>query len=467
MSTISFDLHLTAAFLAAATKGTLFAPEDTVIRGVSIDSRNVKDGDLFVAIAGERTDGHAYVQQAIDAGASCVLVSRPIDPSLPHVLVDNTTAALGRLAHAYRTSLSPITVGVTGSVGKTTTKQLISCVLSVKYRTHRTEGNFNNELGLPLTLLALTEQDEAAVLEMGMSAIGEIEYLSRLALPDIGVITCIGTSHIENLGSRERIRDAKLEIRAGMKPDGTLVMNGDEPLLQGIENAVYVGFQPEGKQKRTIKNLRSTEDGTAFDLEDESGNILRDLTIPGTGSHLAFDAALACVVGQLCGMSEAQIKLGLSQFQNTGMRQMIEVFGGITLINDCYNAAPESMKAALNVLRELPAGGKRIAVLGDMLELGSYANALHFQVGAYAASSGVDRLVTFGPLSALIAEGAAASGMPQESILSFSDVSDPESVASALRGLASPSDAILFKASRGTALERVINQYKEMKTNGR
>lgn len=462
MSNHSVTTICSASFVAGVTGGVLNAPEALCFSGVAIDSRKVQPGNLFVAIRGERADGHDYVAKALDSGASFALVSKPIDPSLPHILVDDTTAALGRLALAHRKALSPITVGVTGSVGKTTTKQLIGSVLSTVYETHLTEGNQNNEIGLPLTLLSLSPDHRAAVIEMGMSQIGEIEYLSHLALPDIGVVTCIGTSHLETLGSRERIRDAKLEIRAGMNENGVLILNGDEPLLRGIEGAIYVGFAPVGRHTRTICHLRSEADGSLFDLEDEDGHIMHDIFVPGFGTHLVYDAALACTAGKAAGIGESDIHIGISRFKNTGMRQRIEDHGGITLIIDCYNAAPESMKAALNVLRDTKTAGRKIAVLGDMLELGELSPQLHRSVGEYAAYNGADLLFTFGPRAAEIASGALSAKMPQDTVFSFPEIGSPDKLAERLKEEARPSDAVLFKASRGIALERVIEKFKEI-----
>lgn len=456
-------MTLTLSSLAAASGGIAHAPDSTSVSGIAIDSRKVKQGDLFVAIPGTQADGHNYVRQAVLAGATCLLVSRPVDSDLPYILVDDTVAALGRIAHAYRKTLSPLTVGVTGSVGKTTTKQLIASVLSTVYRTHRTSGNFNNELGLPLTLLALTKEHQAAVLEMGMSQIGEIEYLSRLAMPDIGVITCIGTSHMEALGSRERIRDAKMEILLGMSATAPLVLDGDEPLLRvGYENAIYVGFEPTGDKYRRISNLRSDSGRLFFDLTDESGRTVSDLSVPGAGAHLAKDAAMAYTVGQIASLPEDAIRKGLRSFENTGMRQKVTRHSGITFITDCYNAAPESMTAALRVLHELGTDGKRIAVLGDMLELGRFSDSLHEKIGRTVFEEDCDLLFTFGPLASAIASGARSAGMKAEGIYSFPDISAPDALAEALKNAAKPGDTLLFKASRGIAMERVIDAFQAL-----
>lgn len=454
-------LSITAKFIADAVGGQCFLPEQTEIHGVCIDSRKVQKGDLFVALAGERADGHTYAAQAVAKGAACILACKPLPSDLPHIMTDDTVAALGRLAHAYRMTLSPLTVGVTGSVGKTTTKQLISAVLSASFRTHHTEGNFNNELGLPLTLLSLRPEHEAAVLEMGMSARGEIDYLSRLSEPNIGVVTCIGTSHIEALGSREGIRDAKMEILNGLKENGEIILSGDEPLLSGYERAIYVGFAPQGKRFWKITDMRVRDGGTAFDLLSHEGEQVSDLFVPGVGAHLVADAAMACVVGRLAKMTWEDIAQGLLTFENTGMRQRIESFDDVTLIIDCYNAAPESMKASLNVLANT-AGTRRIAVLGDILELGSFSDSLHESVGKYVALGKADLLFTFGHASLHIAKGALVGGMPESAIRSFPDITQPELLAKELKSIIQPHDTLLFKASRGIALERVIQAFKEI-----
>lgn len=450
--------------IAAAAEGKLFARVDRLVSSITTDSREVEEGSVFVAIKGERLDGHQYIGKAFENGAACVLCSELPDGAESEnlILTGDTVRALGAIAAAHKAELEPLTAAVTGSVGKTTTKQFVYSVLSAKFNTHKTDGNFNNEIGLPLVLLKLTPEHEALVLEMGMSYRGELSRMTRLARPDIAVITNIGTSHIENLGSREGIRDAKLEIREGLKPNGTLILNGDEELLAGIDKAVYVSMAGSRKADFRVLGYREItlangEAGTSFDLGTPDGTD-EDLRIPVIGAHNVLDAAFAYAVGYVAGLTRDEIRRGLGSFQNTGMRQKFIDFNGVTLIEDCYNASPESMSAALAVLRSVSEkrSGKSVAVLGEMRELGSYGAALHRKVGGYAVENGVDALLTFGEAASEIAAGALEHGMDPRAIFSFGDLSRPELVSGALSELLSTGDTALFKASRAVELERVI-----------
>jgi len=446
----------TAEEIARAVGGRLAGEGGMPIRTVAIDSREKVNGEgMFVAIKGERTDGHAYLSGAQENGFGCLLVREGTEVSGARAVIfcRDTQQALGDFASAIRKRYNPFLVGITGSVGKTTTKQFISAVLAKKFSTHRTEGNLNNQIGVPLTLLGLNAGHEAAVLEMGMSARGEIARLSQVALPDLAVITNVGSSHIEYLGSREGIRDAKMEILTGLRPGGKLFLNGDEPLLAGVEGAIYASFdRPDADiyiRSCRIEGSEARFDGVIL------GREMTDVRIPVIGRHNVYNAAVAAGVGLTMGMTEEEIRAGLADFVNTGMRQKISVTGGITVIEDCYNASPESMASALNVLRDA-ASGRKIAVLGEMRELGSHSARLHRQVGNLAAGMGVDALITFGELADELAAGAAEGGLAPEVIRSFPDLTDPEAPAEALRKLLLPGDTVLFKASRGVEMERII-----------
>ena len=454
--------------LAEAAHGTLFCTKEEKITGFTLDSRTVRPGDCFLAIKGEHTDGHQYMERAWQAGASLAIASRQPDAMPPAgnlLLTDDVTAALGRIAHAHRMTLSPLTVAVTGSVGKTTTKQMIASVFSADRPTLATAGNFNNELGLPLTLLSLRPEHRAAVLEMGMSARGEIEYLSLLAQPDIAVITCIGTAHMEALGSREAIRDAKMEITAGLKPGGTLILNGDEPLLAGIDRAVYVSLTNPASDFRA-DHIRVRDGSSLFDLHTPSGTI-RSLEVPVIGTHNVFDAALACAVGITAGIGEETLRRGLLSFENTGMRQRITTVGGITIIEDCYNACPESMTASLRVLNNFGhKSGRLIAVLGDMRELGKTSPELHREIGRICVSQQIDLIFTFGKDAAQIAKGALDQGKDPQEVFVNPDVNSPEKTADALLNILKKGDTVLFKASRAVALERISALLRQRLENG-
>ncbi|MBQ8696439.1 MAG: UDP-N-acetylmuramoyl-tripeptide--D-alanyl-D-alanine ligase, partial [Clostridia bacterium] len=402
--------------------------------------------------------------KAYEAGAACVLAECIPEGIIPlgagGLVVENSVKALGDIAKFRKDCVSPYTVGVTGSTGKTTTKEFIYSVLSAQAKTHKTEGNFNNDIGMPLTMLKIENGCRYLVLEMGMSGPGEIEYLSRLARPDMAVITNIGDSHIEHFGSREGIRDAKMEIVAGLREGGKVILNGDEPLLSGVDGGIYVSMK-DANADYYVSDVADHGMCTTFHVT-HGGTTVKDLSIPVLGEHNVFDAALAYAVGAELGMTEEKLREGLNNFKNTGMRQNIYVSSDVTVIEDCYNAAPASMSASLSVLSMIAKreGGRSIAVLGDMRELGDFSRSLHQEVGGKVAELGIDRLYTFGEEAAYIAEGAAQAGMRAEDISVFRDLDDPEALARVLRDDVRATDAILFKASRAVALERVIDAMK-------
>lgn len=454
---------LTIREIAEMTGGTVqnCTDENLTVYGVSINSRTVQTHDCFFAIKGESFDGHTFLEKAASAGAKLVIAERlPENFSTPAVIVDDTTKALGALAARYQKKFSAITVAVTGSVGKTTTKEFISSVLDTKYKTNSTKGNFNNEIGLPLTMLRLTSEHGAEVLEMGMNHRGEIKYLSHLAEPDIAVITMIGTSHIEHLGSRENIRDAKMEITAGMKAGGILIANGDEPLLREIApdglTVIRAGLKSEDGYRAA--HIRAALDHTLFDVSFHGTVIFRDLKIPRIGEHNVQNALYAVVIALLLGISEEKLRAGLLAFTPVAMRQHVEEHEDMTFIVDCYNASPESMAAGLRVLIQTAEATSRrpVAVLGDMLELGSVSEKAHEDVGKTAAALGVKRLFTFGRAAKHIAIGALQGGMAEDAVTVIEDTDDAEAAAKLIEGSLKKEDAVLFKASRGIALERVI-----------
>lgn len=431
---------------------------DKFVSLVTTDSRMVTNGALFIAIKGEHFDGNDFVDAAIDSGAACVICERPferLDADAAVFTVDDSTKALGRLAAEYKARLEMLTVAVTGSIGKTTTKEFIYSVLAEKYAALKTEGNHNNNIGLPMTLFGFSNKCDAAVIEMGMSHSGEISELSRIARPDIAVITNIGTSHIGNLGSRESIRDAKLEILTGLRPGGAVILNGDEPLLSGIEGACYVSMHNKDADVY-VDNTVLTENGSAFDLTI-NGETIESIVIPALGEHNIMNAAMAYAVGLYAGMGEFEIRRGLKNYRTVGMRQNLVTKNDRLLIEDCYNASPESVHAALSVLCSLAdsKGCRPIAVLGER-ELGDYSESFHRSVGADVARSNVKMLFTFGHDAAFIADEAVKCGMNERSVFVFEDIDDPAALADALREKTGKGDILLFKASRALKLERVI-----------
>lgn len=430
---------------------------DKKATGVSTDSRSTEPCDIFFAIKGENFDGHEFISAARDAGALCAVTSRKPDVNIPYILVDDVRRALGAFAAKYKSLIAAKTVAVTGSVGKTTTRQYVYSVLSTRYKTQKTDGNYNNDIGLPLTLFSVSPDCEALVLEMGMSALGEISALSRIARPDVAVITNIGNSHIEHLGSRENILKAKLEILDGMH-GGTILLNGDDTLLRatgdfpGIKK-YYFGIEDPLCDFRATSIIQE-KTGLTFDVLCPDGTQMCDLHIQGYGKHNVYDALAGIACGYTMGVSPDEIRKGLTDFQPVAMRQNIQKKGKLTVIEDCYNASPESMAAAIETLCGI-ARGRKVAVLGDMRELGKYSPRLHYILGEKISVSGVDTLVTIGKEAEKIARGAKNGGMAEDRIMTIESADDPEAVAEKVKGVLRDGDTVLIKASRALALERI------------
>jgi len=455
--------EMTLKLLAQWCGGQLI-PENTVgtITGMQHDSRAVRVGDLFVALPGERADGHDFVENAKKAGAVAALVSRKVDCDLPQIVVENTLKAYGSIAREYRQNADVCVVAITGSVGKTTTKEMISCVLSGKYRVSKTQGNHNNDLGLPITIMEMPANTQIAVLELGMNHFGEMSYLTSIAKPNTVVITNIGTMHIEHLGTREGILKAKLEIMEGIQDDGVAVFNGDEPLLwnlrEGSHRRIYFGIEND-QCDVVAEEIRPIDGGVYFTVRGLGQRF--QIFVPQEGRHMVYNALAAAAVGLLNGVSPESIQYQLGLFHNTGMRQNIFEEQGFVIIEDCYNAGPESMEAALRVLGEHKTESRRIAVLGDMLELGSRAMAEHYRVGRLAAAT-ADLVLTYGEHSERIVTGAITGGMSSKFAMHFEDQED---MASTLKRLARTGDVILFKGSRGMHMEKVLKAFLEKTEN--
>ncbi|MBO5938601.1 MAG: UDP-N-acetylmuramoyl-tripeptide--D-alanyl-D-alanine ligase [Clostridia bacterium] len=436
-------------------------------RFVCTDSREAAKETLFVALGGERVDGHDYIGAAVSSGNECVLCERipeNIGQKYTAVVVEDSLRAVGELAKAYDRRMSHRKVAITGSVGKTTTKEFVASVLAEGFRrVHKTEGNYNSTLGMPLSLLSLQHDTEASVLEMGMSGFGEIEYMSRIAEPDIAIVTNIGSSHMEYLGSRENICRAKMEIVSGLKRGGTLLLNGDEPLLRNYPHDVepiYVGFS-EGCHIRAV-NLREGFGRMLFDLCD-GDRVLSDVEIPTMGRHNVYAALFAYAVGARMNLSDEAILAGLRNYRPIGMRQNIYKIGSISVIEDCYNASPESMRAAVGVLKTLAAqnGGRMAAVLGDMYELGEGSARFHEEIGLFYAREGGSLLYTFGENAEQIAGGAILGGMAPECIYRNTSVASPALTGEMLLHSLMAGDTLLVKASRGARAERILEYLKE------
>ena len=426
---------------------------DRTFFGASNDSRKIQPGELFVVLQGER-DGHDYIPAAMERGAAAVLGSRQVG-DYPMILVEDTRKALGDIARQERLRLNMKVVAVTGSVGKSTTKEMIACVLDGTYRVGKTPANHNNDIGMPMALLSMPEDTEVAVLEMGMNHFREIAYLASIGRPDVAVITNIGTMHIEHLGSMQGILQAKLEILEGMQENGRIILNGDDQLLWNRHKLYPVHTRYFGIQNPDCDVLGSDisqQDGIlSFQVHSGSLTFPAELTLEG--EHYVPDALAAISVGLEMGVDAAKIQERLSRFRNMAGRQEILEIRGCTVIKDCYNAGPESMAAALNVLGHKP--GRHIAVLGDMLELGVCTQAEHYRIGRIAAEK-ADVLMAYGPNAPRVIGGAITGGMNDRCAKAYDD---QKKLAEALSRIARPGDAILVKGSRGMHMERVLDLF--------
>jgi UDP-N-acetylmuramoyl-tripeptide--D-alanyl-D-alanine ligase len=448
------------------------APTD--FDSICTDSREAGEYSLFLALRGEKVDGHSYILNALGNGCTCVLCEY-LPESLKNrglcfsaLIVPDVIKALGAIAMVYGRHTAQKKVAVTGSVGKTTTKEMIASVLAEQYRVHKTEGNHNSTLGMPLSLLAADKSTQVSVLEMGMSGLGEIDFMSRVAEPDIAVITNIGSSHLEMLGSRENICSAKMEIVHGMHPGGKLILNGDEPLLCLMKGSsyepIYVSVTSREADYRAM-NIRYTSHGMLFDMI-YGRRVATNVEIPVLGDHHVYNALFAWAVGVEMGVSEDAIRRGLKHFHNTGMRQRVIEWEGVTILEDCYNASPESMRAALRVLDAMISqvgSGRKIALLGDMKDLGPDSADMHRAVGAMAADTDLDLLITYGDLAVDIALEAVMHGVPREKVIVMPESKGKTETARVLRAHLRRGDCLLVKASRAMAMEDILTLLKQGK----
>lgn len=430
---------------------------DITFSGANNDSRKLTRGQLFVALTGAR-DGHDFIPQALERGAAAVLCTRT-DGTYPAIVVEDVRKAMGDIARGLRQKLAFRVVGITGSVGKSTTKEMVAAVLAKKYRVGKTPVNHNNDIGLPMAILGMEPDVEVAVLEMGMNHFGEIAYLTAIAQPQLAVITNIGTMHIEHLGSQEGILQAKLEILEGMEPDSPIVLNGDDSRLWGQRQvlggrAVYFGMEEPECQ---VRGTNYTQAPGRCTLEVQAMGEAFSLRLPLEGRHIAADALAAVAVGRLMEVPGQAIADALADFGAMEGRQEILKVNGCTVIKDCYNAGPESMEAALGVLGSSP--GRRIAVLGDMLELGSSTQAQHYRVGRIAAVK-CDLVLALGHNAGRVVSGAITGGMRPDRAVACNTM--PE-LAELLRSRAKAGDTILIKGSRGMKMERVLELFAQEK----
>lgn len=438
---------ITLKEVAESCFGKLFGDENLTITSIVTDSRKAGEGSLFAAIKGARVDGHDFIRKVKEQGACCVLCEKKPDADIPYILTDSTAVALKGIARYYRSLFMIPFIGITGSVGKTSTKEFIYSVLKEKYNTHKTQGNFNNELGVPLTLFGLEEAHEAAVIEMGISGFEEMTRLSKMVCPDIAVITNIGCCHLENLKDRDGVLKAKTEMFQYLKDDGHIVLCGDDDKLATVKE--YKGIEP------IFYGIDTDRDYYAEEIEDNlllgsdctlcHGDTKIRVHIPAPGRHMVENALAAFVVGELLGLTPDEIKRGIESFQNVGSRNNIIDNGSYIVIDDCYNANPTSVKAGLDTLSFIK--GRTVVVLGDMKELGENELTLHTEVGRYAKEKGIALLIAAGPLAKSLAEGYGDGAVYFETV---------EEACEKIRDLILPGDTVLVKASHSMHFEKIV-----------
>ena len=447
--------------LAGFVDGSLSATSNPLLSRVTTDSRTVGPGDVFVVLKGDKFDAHDFIPQVISAGAAAVVVSR-IDASwqidtCAVILADDTLVALQQMARGYRSWHQPLVIGLTGSNGKTSTKDLTNIIMARKFQTRATLGNLNNHIGLPLTLLSLEDGDECSVVEMGMNHAGEIKVLVDIALPDAAIVTNVGMAHIEHLGSQEAIAWEKGTLPANVHADGIVVLNANDPYSDLIARHCQATVYRAGTQMGDVRafDLRASSEGTAFKL-DFGGEIVETF-LPVIGDHMVGNAALAACMGWANGISPDDIADALCMAKLTSGRMETKAVSGIHFIDDSYNANPDSMKAGRSALAALGTSGRKVAVLGRMGELGSYALEGHRQVGIHAATLGLSAVYTVGDEAALISDAASASGLSETQ-----NFQNHQACAAHLKGILQKGDAVLLKGSRSAGMEKVLIHFQTL-----
>lgn len=449
--------NLTPENIAKACGGTMVNCENILgreVTAVTTDSRTVTKGCLYIPMKGAKFDGHDFIPKVMEDGALLVLTEKEeAAEGFAHIKVKRTDIAIQRIAEFYRTELGIPVVGITGSVGKTSTKEMIAAVLSQKYNVLKTAGNFNNNLGLPLTIFRITPEHEIAVLEMGISHFGEMTDLARTARPDVMVITNIGTCHLEFLKDRDGVFEAKTECFEYVDfANGTVVLNGEDDKLCRVDQVhgrapVFYGMDPRMRvYAENVRPLGLRGTACTINIDDRSF----DVTVPVPGRHMVMNALAGAAVGSIYGLTDEEIKAGIESLESLGGRFHIVETGKYTVIDDCYNANPMSMKASLAVLGDAP--GRCVAILGDMGELGKDEAALHREVGVYAGELSIDRFILVGELAKNIAE-AVREVNPEADVMWYVSV---EALLPELSGLLSEGDTVLIKASHFMGFERIV-----------
>ena len=457
--------HMTLKEITAACGGTYFGDESSAQREVSsvvIDSRKVEKDSLFVAIRGAKADGHTFIPQTIQEGALCALSEETLgNVAFPYILVDSCTQALKDLAEHYRRSLNIKVVGISGSVGKTSTKEMIASVLEQKYCVLKTAGNFNNEIGVPLTIFNIRSEHEIAVLEMGINHFGEMTRLAKMARPDICVITNIGVAHMELLGSRDGILKAKTEMFQYMNPDGTIIFNGDDDKLITYvpENGlapVYFGLGDNASYRAEYIENKGLRGSDAVFVTPRS-TFSAHISIPG--EHMVHNALAGIAVGYALGMNDNEIKAGIEALKPLPGRNHLIDTETYTIIDDCYNANPISMKASLDVLAK--AETRTVAILGDMGELGEQEKQMHYDVGEHTVSCGIDVLICIGTLSSELSRGAAEAAASSGNTIEIHHYADKDAFFLDMSSILKKGDTILVKASHAMEFDKIVEMLEK------
>ncbi len=431
--------------------------EKTEAKGVVLDSRLLEEGYVFLATKGERVDGHKFIPSVFEKGALAVICEDvPEEMTGPCIQVENSFVALKKLAAFYRQQLDITVIGITGSVGKTSTKEFVAGVLNTKYKVWKTQGNFNNEVGLPLTVLQLRDEHEIAVLEMGISDFGEMHRLSEIAKPDICVLTNIGQCHLEFLGDRDGVLRAKSEIFDYLNPNGMIFVNGDDDKLVTLKEKWKDRLICFGRNRSNdVYAVNEVSKGLLGSTMDIVGAMeVEGVQIPLPGEHMVLNALAAAAVAKHLKLSLDEIKEGIKKVQAVSGRSNLIPYEDFVLIDDCYNANPVSMKAAIDLLQS--ANGRKVAVLGDMFELGEEEEKLHYEVGEYAKNK-VDVLICVGKLAEEIYQGALAARAEHQELLYLSDKDD---VYKHLKEIIKPQDTILLKASHGMGFADIVSWFE-------
>jgi len=445
------------AYLAAACGGLLLRGNaDAIARGISTDSRTCRAGEVFVALVGERFDGHAYVDQVARVGVAAVMVERDPGPAAAGcavILVANTRLALGRLAARYRLDFAVPVVVVGGSNGKTTTKDILAYILKEKYNTLSSEASFNNDIGVPLTLLKLTSHHQAVVLEIGTNHPGELAPLMRLSQPRYGIMTSLGREHLAFFGDLDGVVAEEGWLAELLPAEGKLFVNGDLPLMESLIQrsraaAIRVGMNADNVWRGQL--IRLDENGMVFKVQAPRAACAGEYEVARLGRHQLTNVLLALAVGAELGLNREELQRGLRASRPAKMRLQLWEQAGIKVLDDSYNANADSMQAALQTLRDLPCAGRRIAVLGDMAELGAAADEAHAEVGQAAAALGIERLFAVGQMAPIMAAAARRAGLD-----AVDDYREVEAASQAVKAFVRPGDLVLLKASRATHIERI------------